>query len=964
MNRLACLRGLAVACALALSLAGGGQWPALAQTAPSAAGAAGKSASESYEQALVAFNLGEIRTAYIFTKNALQSDPFLLPAHLLLGKIYLQLGHGDRAEKELLVADGLGAHRSLILIPLGRAYLLQDKATQLIAELFPLGNIAAEDAEVLALRGEAHLQLGELYDARRAFTQALERDPRSVPGLLGRLRVLLQQGDTNDAAVAARSAVVIAPNSGNAWYLKGVIARAQGNASGALEDFNRAAELLPALLPAQVGRIGILLELGRLAEAEEAIAAVRKVYPNDPRTLYLDAVAKGQRGSDAEAVASLQAASGLLAELPRELVEGHPPTLLLSGMVHYSLKAWNQAHDSLSDYVRRYPDAVGPRILLGQIALDRRQHETAVMVLEPALERSPGNQRVLSLLAEAHMREGQHLKASTLLQMAIEAGADTAVLRTQRAVNEFGLGRQGEAIAELGAVFDIQPKHTSAGATLVVMLLKNHRNDEAVETAKRLVVEEGPNLTYVNLLGVAALAKGDLDLAGWAFDLGLTLDPAFLPAKLNLADLSLRQGGASSARERLEAVVFAHPDNVSALLLLARSLEAQGEVEQARRTAERALTLDPKAVVPAIYLAELLLRMNEAPQALSVMEGIEARLPTIDDVKLLATFSRVYLANGQRASAQTMLQRGSSLAGYDTRSLLTIADLQQDAGDLKGAAWSLEKAVEGDLSFLPARIRLGEFAVAQGDLPQATEVAERLQKDFPDKPYGHHLLGTLRQKEGDDQGALEHLKAALALEDSPGLAVRVYEAERRVNGDAAGIEFLRGWLDRHPGDPLASLALAEGYSGVRDWTKAQALYEDAIAKAPDNPMLLNNLALVYLGQGDPRALDLARRAQAAMPGSAEIGDTLGWVMVRSGNAAEGLKYLRDAESRIGSTPGLLYHIAYALSELGRPGEALAELERATAGGQPFAERDEALALRERLEEARGKKPKGKEAKSR
>jgi len=132
-----------------------------------------------------------------------------------------------------------------------------------------------------------------------------------VPGLLGRLRVLLQQGDTNDAAVAARSAVAM-------------IARAQGNASAALADFNRSAELLPALLPAQVGRIGMLLELGRLDEAEEAIAAVRKVYPNDPRTLYLDAVAKGRRGLDAEAVQSLQAASGLFAELPRELVEGHP----------------------------------------------------------------------------------------------------------------------------------------------------------------------------------------------------------------------------------------------------------------------------------------------------------------------------------------------------------------------------------------------------------------------------------------------------------------------------------------------------------------------------------------------------------------------------------------------------------------------------------------------------------------
>ena len=227
MKRLISLRRMAVAAALFLAASG----PGLGQTAKPTEGAAKKSAAETYEQALVAFNLGEIRTAYIFSKNALQADPFLLPAHLLLGKIFLQLGHGDRAEKELLIADGLGAHRSLILIPLARAYLLQDKASQLINELFPLGNVAEEDAELLALRGEAHLQLDQLYDARRAFTQALERHPRSVPAMLGRIRVLLTQGDLNEAAVGARSAVEISPSNGQAWYLKGLIARVQGNST-------------------------------------------------------------------------------------------------------------------------------------------------------------------------------------------------------------------------------------------------------------------------------------------------------------------------------------------------------------------------------------------------------------------------------------------------------------------------------------------------------------------------------------------------------------------------------------------------------------------------------------------------------------------------------------------------------------------------------------------------------------
>lgn len=116
-------------------------------------GPQGAGASELYEKALIEYNLGETRTAYIHLKNALLEDPFLLSAHLLLGKIYIQLGFGDKAEKELLIADGLGADQSLTLIPLARAYLLQGKAEQLVAELFPLGTLPEEDAELLALRG-------------------------------------------------------------------------------------------------------------------------------------------------------------------------------------------------------------------------------------------------------------------------------------------------------------------------------------------------------------------------------------------------------------------------------------------------------------------------------------------------------------------------------------------------------------------------------------------------------------------------------------------------------------------------------------------------------------------------------------------------------------------------------------------------------------------------------------------
>lgn len=174
--------------------------------------------SVSYEQALVSYNKGEIRTAYIHLKNALKEDPLLLAPHLLLARIYLAMGNGAEAEEELLIADRLGAHRSLILVPLAKAYLQQGKNQQLIDELFPVGTAPEQDSELLTLRGQAHLALGEIFDAERAFDQAWRRAPDSQSALLGRAQTRLQRGALPEAMEDARRAVELAPRDAQAWY--------------------------------------------------------------------------------------------------------------------------------------------------------------------------------------------------------------------------------------------------------------------------------------------------------------------------------------------------------------------------------------------------------------------------------------------------------------------------------------------------------------------------------------------------------------------------------------------------------------------------------------------------------------------------------------------------------------------------------------------------------------------------
>lgn len=907
-------------------------------------------AAEFYERALVAHNLGEPRTAYIYLRNALREDPFLLPAHLLLGKIYLSLGQGESAEKQLMIADGLGAHRSLIQNSLARAYLLQGKAKQVIEELFPIGTAPEEDAELLALRGEAHLELGELFDAQRAFTQAWEKNPRSVGALLGRIQVMLRRGEVGDAVEYAERAVQLAPGNPRAWYLKGLLARALGDLNGALKDFERATEGLPAYMPAQISRIGVLSELGRFAEALEVAAVIQEHYPNDPRSYYLEAVLQGRLKNEDAADEALSRAANLISSFPKELVEGHSPTLLLAGMISYDLKQWELATSYLQVYLAQHPDSVGARIMLGRIMLDQKKNQTAISYLEPAVKIAPDSVRALSLLAEAYMRESEHLKASTLLQQVADRDSDV-VLRTQAAVNAFGLGRRGKAIEQLDEILAERPDLNTAGATLVVMQLHEKMYQQALKSAKAMVLESPENLTFVNLLGVAELAAGNQDAAAWAYEVALMLDEDFSTATLNLAELDLERNHPESAAERLELMLERDEDNITALMLLARAREAQGDLDQAIKLARRALGVDSSSVRVAIYLTEQLLKARDPNEAVAVAESMEVRAANPDDSLLLAALSRAYIASGRRATAQVVLRRSSSLAGYSARRLLQIAELQRDAGDLEGAIWSLQKAVEGEPDYLPARMKLGELFALVDRETDAEDVAIALIKQYPDEPYGFHLQGVIQQQLGNHESALSAYRAALARRASPVLVLRVYEEKRQVDGDGPALEFLQQWVDAKPGEPLVTQTLAEALLRNGRTREAIERFEMALKQSPENALVLNNLAIAYAQVGDKRALETARAAFRKLPTAPQVADTLGWILVLGGDVENGLKHLRDAQSRAPSDPTVSYHIAVALEQLDRRPEAIVELEAATnSPNDSFLERGKAEALLAKLRE--------------
>lgn len=202
----------------------------------------------------------------------------------------------------------------------------------------------------------------------------------------------------------------------------------------------------------------------------------------------------------------------------------------------------------------------------------------------------------------------------------------------------------------------------------------------------------------------------------------------------------------------------------------------------------------------------------------------------------------------------------------------------------------------------------------------------QLIKRLPKRALGERLRGDVLVRMGRYRDAALAYRAAIGKQPSGLLHVRRHRALRNAGVESPSLTPLERWVEANPKDYGTRRALAAGYLRAKDKAAARRLYEALNRERPNDPVVLNNLAELYLDAGDDRALAFAEAAQRLAPKQVETLDTLGWIYVRRGRVEQGLTLLRDAFSRASRNATIRYHLAVALSQLGRIEEARAHLQ--------------------------------------
>jgi tetratricopeptide (TPR) repeat protein len=285
-------------------------------------------------RAKVALARGEPQEALPLLREALARRPEATEVLYLLGQAHAALGEREPAARYLdqippanFLREPVGIEdpvfHEVVSLAAGARRHTRSGARAAARENYELALVEFEQAlsanpELATARyGRALIlvQLGRVEEAVAELQWVLGRAPDRADAweLLG--TVLAGAGDPSTAEAALRRALELDPLAERGRSALGDLLRRSGRLEEALAAYERALDTAPALVEAHAGRTATLADLGRVAEADEALAGARRALP-EARLLALLAArwqAASPRATDRDAAAALAAARELAA---------------------------------------------------------------------------------------------------------------------------------------------------------------------------------------------------------------------------------------------------------------------------------------------------------------------------------------------------------------------------------------------------------------------------------------------------------------------------------------------------------------------------------------------------------------------------------------------------------------------------------------------------------------------------
>jgi putative PEP-CTERM system TPR-repeat lipoprotein len=457
-------------------------------------------------------------------------------------------------------------------------------------------------------------------------------------------------------------------------------------------------------------------------QTAEALAAYRKAVEVKPDFLAGHAAVTAmllQQGNLTEAAAQV--------EQIKKFAPQHPQTKYLEAQLAFQKKDFKLARELVQQVLKASPSNVQGLQLGGAVELQLNSPLPAESYLSKALQLAPELPLARRLLVVTYLRSGQPAKAlATLLPGLNRENVDPGLLSVA-----------GEVYLQNGDVKKAEEYFTKAAQQNP----KDGRNRTSLA------------LTHL-MGGQADSAFAELqDIA--ESDTGTTGD-------LALISVHLRRQEFDKALKAIDGLEKKQPDKPLASQLRARTLLAKRDMAGARKSFERALTIDPSYFPAVASLSAMDMADKKPEDAKKRFEAVLAKDPK--NSRAWLALAEIAARSGA-ANDEVAKLVGNAVAANptDVVSRLMLIDLHLRNKDVKAASSAAQSAVAALPDSPEILDALGRTQQAAGEFNQAIASYNKLAALQPLSPLPHIRLADVHMAEKNKDAASGSLRKALEI---------------------------------------------------------------------------------------------------------------------------------------------------------------------------------------------------------
>ena len=264
------------------------------------------------------------------------------------------------------------------------------------------------------------------------------------------------------------------------------------------------------------------------------------------------------------------------------------------------------------------------------------------------------------------------------------------------------------------------------------------------ELNKARSMDPKSSLVYVGLARLSEI-HNDLKGADQAYKTAVELAALRSPVRLMYAEFQARTGATNQARQSMMELIRQAPDYLPPSLFLMKLAYAEGNYEECKSCISQVLAHEPNNYDALLMKADVSMAKKDGKQAVADFEYLMAQYPKDPRPQVPYQLASAYLLSGNRAKALSSLNRSLELDTNFIPAKLMLAEMNMRQGNSAAAIFLLTPLIKQTnlppAATVPAGLILAQSYLIQKSPDQAIAIYRRMEAAFPKEAQISFLEG-------------------------------------------------------------------------------------------------------------------------------------------------------------------------------------------------------------------------------